>query len=327
MHRVAVLALHSVVPFDLGVPCDVFARVRLPDGAAAYSVAVCGGTKRVESVGFELRVPHDLSALEDAETIVVPGLADLDRPIPRKTVSALRAAAERGARIASICTGAFVLATAGLLSGFRATTHWRATDELAERFPAIDVDPSVLFVDNGQFLTSAGAAAGIDLCLHMVRRDHGAAVASEIARLTVAPLERDGGQAQFIARPMPASDDDSVANLLDWIESNLGKRLSIEAIARQSGMSTRSLSRKFREQTGATPASWIRQARIRRAQELLETSRLNVDGIASAVGFRSTPTFRAQFQRIVGKNPTDYRRMFRSDEDGDGERAASSSMA
>ncbi len=318
MKRLAVLALHGVVPFDFGVPCDIFSRVRLPDGTAAYEVVVCAPQKRIDSAGFQLYVPNNLSILETVDTVVVPGLSDLDRPVPREVVFALRAAADRGARLASICTGAFVLASTGLLAGLRATTHWRASERLAEQFPAIEVDSSVLFVDNGTLLTSAGAAAGIDLCLHMVRTDHGAAIAAEVARLTVVPLERDGGQAQFIARPLPASDDESLADVLGWIERNLEKRLSIDDIAKEAGMSPRSLSRKFREQTGATPASWVRQARVRHAQSLLETSGHNINRVATLVGFRSTPTFRAQFQRIVGRSPTDYRRMFRGEEQAPG---------
>ncbi len=312
MKRVALLVLNDVVPFDLGAPFDIFSRARLPSGEAAYEVRVCGPSQRIRSTGFQLQLNHGLEALDSADTIIVPGLSDLDRPIPRSVVAALRAAAERGVQIASICTGAFVLAATGMLSGLRATTHWLAADRLAEQYPAIDVDPAVLFVDNGQLLTSAGAAAGIDLCLHIVRRDYGAAVAAQIARLTVVPLERDGGQAQFIARPLPASDDASLAAVLDWMHAHLDRDLSIDEIAKHSGMSTRSLSRKFREQMGTTPAAWVRQARIREAQRLLESGADNIDRVAALVGFRSTQTFRAQFSQIVGKSPTDYRRMFRA---------------
>lgn len=198
MHTVAVLALDQVVPFDLSTPIEVFNRTRLPDGRVAYRVRICGATPVVDAGAFTLRPPWGLDALDDADTIMLPGCADVTAPIPDNVLQALRRAAARGARIASICSGAFILAATGLLDGLRATTHWAAAPALAELHPAIDVDPDVLYVDCGQFLTSAGAAAGLDLCLHLIRRDHGSAVAADAARLSVMPLEREGGQAQFI---------------------------------------------------------------------------------------------------------------------------------
>lgn len=311
MHEVAVLAPPGVVPFDLAAPCEVFGRTRLPDGRPAYGLKVCGFTRVVATHAFELKPPFDLSALADADTIVIPGIDDLDRPVPRELVQAIRDAAERGARIASICTGAFILAATGLLAGKRATTHWVAAAELARRHPAIDVDPAVLFVDHGNLLTSAGAAAGLDLCLHMVRSDYGAAVAADAARLSVMPLERDGGQAQFITHPPPPCAGESLAPVLEWIEENTRRELSLDQIARRAGMSRRTLSRRFREQTGTTPAQWVTQARIRRAQQLLESTDTSIEGVARAVGFASPSTFRARFQRIVGTSAQAYRRSFR----------------
>ncbi|GAB3800282.1 hypothetical protein GCM10027605_15530 [Micromonospora zhanjiangensis] len=206
MHTVAVLALDSVVPFDLATPMEIFHRTRLPDGRAGYRVLVCAATPTVTTGAFSIAVPWGLDALADADTVVVPGVSDPAAATPPAVIDALRAAAANGARIASICGGAFTLAATGLLDGRRATTHWLATDRLAARHPRIQVDPNVLYVDNGQFLTSAGAAAGLDLCLHLIRRDHGAAVAADAARLSVMPLERAGGQAQFITHEPPAPE-------------------------------------------------------------------------------------------------------------------------
>ena len=205
MHVVAVLALHGVVPFDLAIPCEVFGRAFRPGANAAYEVRVCGEAGTVRSGHFDLRAPWRLGSLADATTVIVPGIADVSVPVPDGVIAALRTAAERGARIASICSGAFVLAAAGLLDGLRATTHWRAAPALAARYPRVRVDANVLFVDHGRILTSAGAAAGLDLCLHMLRQDHGAAAAAEAARLAVVPLERHGGQSQFITHPPPSS--------------------------------------------------------------------------------------------------------------------------
>jgi transcriptional regulator GlxA family with amidase domain len=224
---------------------------------------------------------------------------------------ALRNAAARGARIASICGGAFILAATGLLDSLRATTHWVAASELARRYPNVEVDANVLFVDNGQFLTSAGAAAGLDLCLYMIRQDHGSAVAADAARISVMPLERDGGQAQFIAHEPPTPDGITLEPVLRWMEENAQRELRLEDIAAQAMMSTRTLSRRFREQTGTTPLQWLNRARLRKAQCLLETTGHSVEWIASHVGFGSSTTFRDQFKHLVGISPQAYRRAFR----------------
>ena len=311
MHRVAILALDSVVPFDLATPCEVFGRARLTNGKAAYEVRVCAESADVDAGSFRLSAPWRLRSLTRADTVIVPGLSDLDAPVSTKAVNALRTAARAGGRVASICTGAFVLAETGLLDGLRATTHWRAAAELARRYPEIDVDPDVLYVDNGDILTSAGAAAGLDLCLHLVRHDYGAAVAADAARVCVMPLERAGGQTQFIAPQEPSTDGASLEPLLRWLESNAHRDLTLSDIARQASTSPRTLNRRFHEQTGTTPLQWLLRARTRHAQHLLETTGDSIEHIATQVGFGSAAAFRTRFQRDIGTNPRAYRRAFR----------------
>ncbi|MBB5960099.1 transcriptional regulator GlxA family with amidase domain [Saccharothrix tamanrassetensis] len=310
MHTVAVLALDQVIPFDLATPIEVFTRIRLADGPA-YRVLVCGTTPTVDAGAFTLRLAHGLDALDDADTIILPGCADLTGPVPPEALDALRHAAARGARIASICSGAFVLAATGLLDGLRATTHWAAAPTLAARHPDIDVDPDVLYVDNGRLLTSAGAAAGLDLCLHLIRRDHGSAVAADAARLSVMPLEREGGQAQFIVHDQPPTPSGSeLEPVLRWLADNSARDLTLEDIAAHAGMSTRTLNRRFREQTGTTPLQWLLRARVRRAQQLLEATTQPVERIAGQVGFGSPTAFRDRFKRVVGTSPNAYRAAF-----------------
>ncbi|MDQ0379721.1 GlxA family transcriptional regulator [Amycolatopsis thermophila] len=312
MHTVAVLALDGVVPFDLATPIEAFTRTRLPDGRPAYRVRVCAPTPTVDAGTFSLRAEWGLDALADADTIVLPGCADPAVPVPEEVLDELRKAAANGARLASICSGAFVLAATGLLDGLRATTHWLAADLLAQRFPEVEVDPDVLYVDNGQFLTSAGAAAGLDLCLHLVRRDHGSAVAADAARLSVMPLEREGGQAQFIVHDQPPVPRGSVLEpVLRWMSDHLGDALTLADIAARAGLSTRSLNRRFREHTGTTPVQWLHRERIRQAQYLLETTGHPVDRIAGQVGFGSPTAFRERFRRVVGTTPNAYRAAFR----------------
>ncbi|WP_326653845.1 MULTISPECIES: helix-turn-helix domain-containing protein [unclassified Streptomyces] len=311
MHTVAVLALDGVIAFDLSTPLEVFARTRLPDGRAAYRVRVCAPAEEVDAGAFTLRAPWGLEALADADTIILPGCADPTVPVAPEALDALRAAAARGTRIASICAGAFVLAATGLLDGLRATTHWLCAAALAALHPEVEVDPDVLYVDNGQFLTSAGAAAGLDLCLHMIRRDHGSAVAADAARLSVMPLEREGGQAQFIVHDRPPNPDGATLEpLLRWMEENAGRELTVGEIAAHAGLSTRTLNRRFREQTATTPVQWLHRARVRQAQYLLETTGYSVDRIATQVGFGSPTAFRDRFKRQVGTSPHAYRRAF-----------------
>jgi len=311
-HLVAVVAFDGVVLGDLSTPCEVFGRVRSADGRALYEVRICSSTPEVRSEHLGLAVPWRLSSLQWADTVLVPGTDDIDRPAPQRLLRAIRRAVDRGARVASICSGAFILAAAGALDGQRATTHWRAASELARRYPKIEVDANVLYVDNGNVLTSAGAAAGLDLCLHLVRQDLGAEVAAQVAREVVMPLERAGGQAQFIVHPPPAAEGASLAPLLAWLERNLRKELPLPALAQRSAMSARTLSRRFREQLGTTPARWIALARVRYAQRLLETTDLSVETVASEAGFGSASVMRERFSQTVGATPLGYRRSFKA---------------
>ncbi|CAL9666917.1 GlxA family transcriptional regulator [Streptomyces sp. enrichment culture] len=311
MHTVAVLALDRVIPFDLSTPIEVFGRTRLPDGRPGYQIRVCAERSEVDTGAFTLRAPWGLDGLRGADTIVVPGTATPTDPLSPAVCDALRTAAADGTRIASICAGTFPLAATGLLDGLRATTHWLAADALAGAHPAVEVDPEVLYVDNGQLLTSAGAAAGLDLCLHMIRRDYGSAVAAHAARLSVMPLEREGGQAQFIVHDYtPVPRGSALEPLLTWLRDNLARDLTLADIAAHAGMSTRTLIRRFREQTGSTPLQWLHRARVRQAQHLLETTQHSVERIAGQVGFGSPTAFRDRFKRTTGVSPQAYRRTF-----------------
>lgn len=309
LHTVAVLALDGVVPFELGIPCEVFGRALSAEGVPAYCVRVCGERRKVRAAAFDLDVPHGLDYIASADTVIVPGISDPGRPVSRRVLDAIGAAWANNARIASICSGAFVLAATGLLDGRRVTTHWLGSADLASRYPAVTVDPDVLFVDEGRIVTSAGASAGMDMCLHLVGRDHGQAAAAHAARLAVAPLRRDGGQAQFI-RHEPLSSGGRLAPLLDWMQDNLDKPLGLDILAARAATSPRTFARRFREQTGTTPLQWVLTARIRRAQELLETTSRSVDQIAAVAGFETPVTFRMRFQKIVGISPSTYRRRF-----------------
>ncbi|MFI1255360.1 GlxA family transcriptional regulator [Streptomyces netropsis] len=313
MHVVAILALDDVAAFDLAIPCQVFALARLPDATPAYEVRVCAERTVTATAGeqqpFQVSSRFRLDDARDADTVIVPGVRPDRAPSPR-VLRLIRDAAARGARVASICTGAFVLAAAGLLDGRRATTHWMFADRLAEDFPAVEVDPSVLFVDNGQVLTSAGIAAGLDLCLHVVRRDLGAAAAAHTARMIVMAPQRGGGQAQFIEYRDPVSDPGDLGPTLQWMQENLDKALTNADIAAQAVMSTRTLARRFRAQIGTTPLQWLLNRRLQRARELLETTDLPMDRVAGAVGFGSTETLRHHFSRHVGTTPKAYRAAF-----------------
>lgn len=311
MHTVAVLALDQVIPFDLSTPIEAFTRTRLPDGRPGYQIRVCAERPEVDAGAFTLRAPWGLDGLTGADTVIVPGTAIPTAPLSPAVRDALLTAARDGTRIASICTGTFPLAATGLLDGLRATTHWLAADLLATSHPEIKVDPDVLYVDNGRILTSAGAAAGLDLCLHMIRRDYGSAVAADAARLSVMPLEREGGQAQFIVHDYaPAPQGHALEPLLAWLQENLAAELTLADIASRAGMSTRTLMRRFREQTGTTPLQWLHRARIRQAQHLLETTDHSVERIGAQVGFGSPTAFRDRFRRTTGVSPRTYRRSF-----------------
>ena len=308
MHRVAVLALADVVLFDLATPCQLLER--------DYRVEPCGlapGPVPTTS-GFPLVVTRGLEALDDADTVIVPGLDPVAWPPPAAALDALRAAHARGARIASICTGAFVLAATGLLDGRRATTHWRHVARFAELFPRVEVDPDVLYVDEGDVLTSAGVAAGIDLCLHLLRRDHGADVANAAARQTVVAPHRSGGQAQFIEHPVPSRTEGGLEPTRTWALARLEQPLTVAALARHACCSERTFARHFRAETGTTPLRWLLTQRIDHARRLLEASDLPVETVAQRCGFGSAASLRQHFRRATATTPTAYRRTFdRSD--------------
>lgn len=304
MESVALAVTDGMLHFELSVAHEVF-------GDPLYRLAVCGpGPVRVGR--FLLEPDAGLDRLPHADTVIVPGWADVDVPPPADLVDAVRAAHEAGARVASLCTGAFVLAAAGLLDGRRATTHWAHTDVLAARHPLVEVDPDVLYVDTGSVLTSAGKAAAMDLCLHLVRLDHGSAVANTVARRLVVPPHRAGGQAQFVTAPVPAQDDHPLAGLFPWVIERLDQALTVEDLARRANMSSRHLGRHFRSVTGTTPLQWLLTQRIRRAQELLESTGDSVDAIAAATGMGTATTLRRHFNRTLGVPPDAYRRTFRS---------------
>jgi transcriptional regulator GlxA family with amidase domain len=319
MHTVAVVALPGTIAFDLATPVEVFGQVRLASASAGYHVLVCGTDPIVSAGVLRIATDHGLEALAAADTIVVPGHYDVTAPPPPAVLVALRDAFERGIRIASICTGAFTVAAAGLLDGRRATTHWRAADLFHTTFPAVHLDPDVLYVDEGQVLTSAGASAGIDLCLHMVQRDHGAAVAADAARVAVAPLHRSGGQAQFIPRnqrgrlaPQKAiAERTELDDVLAWIEREAHREVVLADIAAHAAVSVRTLNRRFQAETGQTPMQWLTGVRVRHAQQLLETTSHGVERIGREVGFASPANFREQFRRLAGVSPQNYRNTFR----------------
>jgi transcriptional regulator GlxA family with amidase domain len=303
-HRVAVLALAPVVLFDLATPCQVLAR--------HYDVAVCAADPGpvATTSGVPLQVEHGLDQLEQAHTIVVPGFDREAWPPPERVLQALRAAATRGARVVSICTGAFALAAAGLLDGRRATTHWRYADLLAGTFPKVQVEPNVLYVDEGSILTSAGVAAGIDLCLHLLRKDHGAEAANAVARRIVVAPHRGGGQAQFIERPVAPQPNAGLDATRAWALERLDQPLTVAQLARHAHCSPRTFARRFRAETGTTPLRWLLQQRIEHARRLLEHGDLPVETIAHRCGFGSGAVLREHFRRATATTPSAYRRAF-----------------
>jgi transcriptional regulator GlxA family with amidase domain len=278
-------------------------------------VVVCGTDPVVSAGPLRIATDHGIDDLAGADTVVVPGRNDVTTETPQALMAALRAAHTAGARIASICSGAFTLAAAGLLDGRRATTHWMAADLFRAAFPAVHLDPDVLYVDEGQVLTSAGASAGMDLCLHMVAGDYGAAVAADAARLAVAPLHRSGGQAQFILRNRaPAkhiAEPTELDDVLAWIEQEAHRGLTLRDLAGRAAVSVRTLNRRFQAETGQTPMQWVTGVRIRHAQQLLESTSHGVERIGRDVGFTSPANFREQFRRLTGVAPQNYRNTFR----------------
>ncbi|MER6225264.1 helix-turn-helix domain-containing protein [Streptomyces sp900105755] len=308
-HRVAVLALPGVLPIDLGIPTQIFN----PRPSTPYRLTVCGAARGsvTTSTGFTIGATAGLSTLARADTVIVPGYDGYLRPPAPEVTAALGRAFRRGARIASICTGAFALAAAGLLDGRTVTTHWASADDLERLHPRLRVDRNVLYIDDGPLLTSAGVTAGIDLCLYLVRKDLGAAVANEIARELVAAPHRDGGQAQFIDRSLPSPTAHTLAGTRDWALRRLDEALPLDELARHARVSVRTLVRMWRQETGVSPHQWLLTARVNHARELLEVTTLSVEQIAARSGLGSGTNFRARFREAVGTTPTAYRRAFR----------------
>ncbi|MGK5681058.1 GlxA family transcriptional regulator [Actinoplanes sp. URMC 104] len=314
-HTVAVLVLDGLVAFDLGTAIQVFGAARDAGLRRLYKTRVCGpGPVRAKG-GFTLTPDHDLSLLETADTVIVPGVdagsTVVDGTLRADVREALRQAAERGARIVSICTGASVLAAAGLLDGRPAATHWAWGETIGRLYPRVRWNLDVLFVDDGDVLTSAGVGAGADLCLHIVRSDHGAEVANRAARRCVLPPWRDGGQAQFIERPVPHSDGAGTAPTRAWALDRLAEPVSLEEMAEHARMSVRTFTRRFREETGTSPRQWILRQRIAHAQLLLESTDLGVETVARRSGLGSATALRQHLQAAIGVAPTAYRRTFR----------------
>ena len=314
-HRVVVLLLEPAIGFDAVIPVQLFGEAADENGSPLYEVTMAsldGGPVRTSS-GYAITPHDDASALRQADTVIIPGT---QLPGPRREgtlppeVAAALASVRRGARLVSICTGAFVLAAAGALSGRPATTHWKHAGDLAALHPDILLDPGVLFTDDGDVLTSAGLSAGVDLCLHLIRRDHGAEVANHVARYCVVPPWRDGGQAQFIERHVPARADESTAEARVWALRHLDA--DVPALARRAGMSMRTFARRFREETGQSPGAWLIQQRVRHAQHLLEATDLGIDQVADRSGMGTAASLRHHLRTRIGVSPAAYRRTFRA---------------
>jgi AraC family transcriptional activator FtrA len=315
--RVAIVAYDKLCTFEFALAVEVFALKRPELGIPWYDCEVCAvdrGPLRATG-GVTISARHGVHLLERAGTIVIPGWRDLDEPPPWALLAALRKAHARGARLLSICSGAFVLAATGLLDGKRATTHWRYTERFAARFPQVKLVPDVLYVDEGRLLTSAGSAAGLDLCMHLVRRDYGAAVANQVARRLVIAPHREGGQAQFVQEPVPPAEEGSpLAPVLDWALRNLREPISVRRLARRAGMSERTFCRRFEAHLGTSPARWLIGQRVIAAQRMLETSPLPIEVVADRTGMGTAANLRHHFRAQIRTTPLQYRRSFRGRE-------------
>ncbi|MER7213028.1 helix-turn-helix domain-containing protein [Streptosporangium sp. NPDC000239] len=313
-HTVSAVAFDGMAPFELGCVVEIFGIPRPELDVPWYELTVCAETPADLRVvgGFTMRAGHGLDVAAAADTVIVPAVADVRGEVSAELVRALRTAHERGARIVSICSGAFALAAAGLLDGREATTHWRYADLLRERFPLVRVNPDVLYVDGGDVLTSAGSAAGLDLLLHLVRTDHGPGVANSVARRLVVPPHREGGQAQFVQAPVaPAEGDDAVAVAMAWALGHLAEPITVAGMAGAARMSQRTFLRHFARQTGTSPLRWVISQRIAASLEPLESGSASIEEVAAAVGFDSAVTFRHHFARTMRTSPSAYRRAFR----------------
>ncbi|WP_416518670.1 GlxA family transcriptional regulator [Streptomyces achromogenes] len=314
LKNVAAVLLDGVHPFELGVVCEVFGMDRSDDGLPVYDFAVVSaeGSGLATHCGFTVSTPHGLERLEEADLIAVPaGEAFTVREFPPELLAALRRAVDRGTRVLSVCSGVFVLAAAGLLDGRRCAVHWHHAEQLARRYPRLMVEPDMLYVDEDPVITSAGTAAGIDACLHLVRKEQGPEVANKLARRMVVPPHRDGGQAQFIERPLPKAPADTVGEVLAWMETHLDREVTVEQLAARAHMAPRTFARRFRQETGTTPYRWLLRQRVLLAQELLEGTDETMDAIAWRTGFGTAAALRHQFLRALGTTPNAYRRAFR----------------
>ncbi|MFJ6719091.1 MULTISPECIES: GlxA family transcriptional regulator [unclassified Streptomyces] len=314
LKNVAAVLLDNVHPFELGVVCEVFGIDRREEGLPAYDFAlVAAESASVRAVpGFTISTPYGLDRLADADLIAIPVGDDFHtRDFPPELLEALRQAVARGARVLSVCVGAFVLAAAGLLDGRRCTTHWRYADALAARYPEAEVEPGVLYVDEDPVFTSAGTSAGIDAALHLVRKLQGSDVANAIARRMVVPPHRDGGQAQYIERPVAEYREDGVRSVLTWAEQHLDQEISVERLSALACMSPRTFARRFRMETGTTPYRWLLAQRVLSAQRLLEKTDETMEAVAARTGFPNAAALRHQFVRSLGTTPNAYRRAFR----------------
>ncbi|GAB7104381.1 helix-turn-helix domain-containing protein [Streptomyces phaeofaciens JCM 4814] len=315
LKNVAAVLLDGVHPFELGVVCEVFGLDRSDEGLPAYDFAVVSAEGPVLGThvgGLTVSTPYGLDRLEEADLIAVPASdANVERDYPPALLDALRRAVDRGARVLSVCSGVFVLGAAGLLDGRRCAAHWRHADLLARRYPRTAVEPDVLYVDEDPVITSAGTAAGIDACLHIVRKEQGPEVANGIARRMVVPPHRDGGQAQYIARPLPASSCDTIGPLLAWMDEHLDQEVTVEQLAARAHMAPRTFARRFQQETGTTPYRWLLRQRVLLAQQLLEATDETMDAIAWRTGFGTAGALRHQFVRALGTTPNAYRRAFR----------------
>ncbi|NUK08164.1 helix-turn-helix domain-containing protein [Streptomyces lunaelactis] len=317
-HRVVVLALTGLLPFELGIPHRIFGRAKDADGRLLYEIVTCAllpGSVRTDA-DFDVHVEHGPEALATADTVVIPASYELgpvfdEGRLTDELADAL-AHIRPGTRLVSICTGGYVLAAAGLLDGRPATTHWSHAEHFQRLFPSVKVDADVLFIDDGDVLTSAGVAAGIDLCLHIVRRDHGTAVANEVARRTVVPPHRDGGQAQYIQRPVPEPQLATTTAARGWALGRLHEPIQLRDMAEQESMSVRTFTRRFREEVGVSPGQWLTRQRVERARHLLESTDLSVDQVARDAGFGTAQSMRQHLQSVLGVPPTVYRRTFRA---------------
>ncbi|MBU4214593.1 MAG: helix-turn-helix domain-containing protein [Actinobacteria bacterium] len=311
LHTVGALLVDGLAMFEFGVVCEVFGIERMDDGVPPFDFRIGAATPSVSAaVGVQVQVTHDLAALANVDLLTVPATTIRTGDYDERALDTIRAAYARGTRLLSVCSGVFVLAAAGVLDGHTVTTHWRHADLLAELYPELHVDPDVLFVDDGQVVTSAGTAAGIDACLHVVRQEHGAAVANAIARRMVVPPQRDGGQRQYIVTPVPECDDDALRDVLAWTTENLAEPHTVSSLARRALTSPRTFARRFVEQTGTTPARWLTAQRVQHARALLEETDRDLESIATLCGFGSAALLRHHFRAAVGVPPADYRTTF-----------------